>query len=1452
MRLGISLSTRITLAALLLVLAGGLLWINKENDQQQRIYLSDRSADLETALHVEKVRLGQSIETLRQDVVFLANTPPISGIVRASANYGLDPRDKNSYATWEARLQEIFAAFLRAHPEYYQVRYIGAAGEGMELVRVERRDGRVEVIPHDALQSRGGRDYFRAGLMLTAGRVHLSEFDLDKEMSKGDAPAVPTLRAVTTVFDASGRVFGMVVINKDMRTLFDSSSSGLPPAVKGYVTDQKGRYLLHHDAKRAFAFEAGPGERITDDFPTLAPLFEEQTKLNKLPFHAVNAIDAGYLAAERVFFDAGDPSRFLLLAYHVPAQMISKQVSGIPLPNILDAVAVMLALGAVFMLMLRYTFAPLRRITAAAREIAAGNRDIRLPKNGGGEVRELSEALNIMLDKLLESDLIERENAFRKELIESLPGAFYMLNADGRFLLWNHNLEQVLQRSREEIASSHPLDFFAGADKTAIGNAIRQAFEQGEVSVEAVLLAKDGSGTPFHFTGRRVMRLGAPVLIGLGLDIAAQRESVRTAEALLRRNESLMQNSMEGIHVLDIDGNVLDVNEGFCRMLGYTREEAMQLNVSDWDGQFSAEELRARIRAFIGKSDTFETVHRRKDGSQIDVEICATGAEIGGVGYLFASSRDVTERKKAQSLLLRYQRVIETAMDGYWVTGASGVLEEVNEAYARISGYSMQELVGMHISQLEASERPEDVAAHIEKIIAQGYDRFETRHRRKDGRIVDIEVAATFMQGSEKFFVFCHNITHRKQAEIELKHSQTLLNEAQHLGKFGSWELDLLNGVLYWSDETYRIFEVAPALGALSYEMFLNMVHPDDRDMVNQAYLGSLRNREQYDMVHRLQFADGRIKWLREHCNTEFDGASRPLRSVGMVQDITEQRLAEEAMRVAAAAFETQDAIVITDAQSNIVRVNRAFTAITGYSAAEVIGRNPRLMSSGRHDKEFYAAMWQQLLESGSWAGEIWDRRKNGEVYPKWLTITAVKDEYGETTQYVAIFSDITARKQAEEEIRNLAFYDALTQLPNRRLFQERFHSALLASARYEDYGAILFIDLDRFKMLNDTLGHDYGDMLLVEVAARIQACVREMDTVARMGGDEFVVLLEGVSDEREDASHKAGMVAEKIREALDRPYQLKEHEHYSSPSIGISLYHGADESMDALLKHADAAMYQAKNAGRNAVRFYDPNLQQDLETRATLENDLRRAIENRELHLYYQVQVDNDHHPVGVEALIRWIHPQRGLVSPARFIPIAEDSSLILEIGNWVLETACAQLAEWGKDERMAKLTLAINVSAHQFHLHDFVEQVAAALHRHHVEPSRLKLELTEGVVLNDLSDVVTKMLALKGLGVQLSLDDFGTGYSSLSYLKRLPLDQLKIDRSFIRDITVDPGDAGMVQSIIDMAKNFKQDVIAEGVETEAQLAFLKHHDCQAYQGFFFSKPLPEEELRAMMDKLS
>jgi diguanylate cyclase (GGDEF)-like protein/PAS domain S-box-containing protein len=580
--------------------------------------------------------------------------------------------------------------------------------------------------------------------------------------------------------------------------------------------------------------------------------------------------------------------------------------------------------------------------------------------------------------------------------------------------------------------------------------------------------------------------------------------------------------------------------------------------------------------------------------------------------------------------------------------------------------------------------------------------------------------------------------------------------------------------------------------------------------------------------------------WVEMTCAPSRDGKGNIIGGIAIVHDISSRKQADAELRIAATAFESQEGMQITDAHSAILRVNNAFTDITGYTVADVIGKNPRLLSSGKHTAAFFSTMWESINSSGTWEGEIQDRRKNGEIFPAYLNITAVKDSSGAVTNYVATLTDITLKSEAAEKIKHLAFYDSLTGLPNRRLLIDRMHQAFSSSARSGREGALLFIDLDNFKDINDTLGHDMGDLLLQQAAQRLVSCIREGDTVARMGGDEFVVMLEELSTEAIESATQTKIVGEKIFATLNQPYRLASHEYHCTASIGATLFSDHHQSGEELLKRADIALYQAKKAGRNTMRFFNPKMQDIINARTELESELRKALEKRQFQLYYQIQVDNAHHSLGAEALIRWLHPERGLVPPLQFIPLAEDTGLILPIGQWVLETACAQIKLWEQDALTRDLVLAVNVSAKQFRQDNFVAQVKVAVQRHAINPNMLKLELTESMLLDNIEDTIATMNELKEIGIQFSLDDFGTGYSSLQYLKQLPLDQLKVDQSFVRDIATDSSDNAIVRTIIAMAHSLDIDVIAEGVEVEEQRQLLLESGCTHFQGYLFSQPVP------------
>lgn len=538
------------------------------------------------------------------------------------------------------------------------------------------------------------------------------------------------------------------------------------------------------------------------------------------------------------------------------------------------------------------------------------------------------------------------------------------------------------------------------------------------------------------------------------------------------------------------------------------------------------------------------------------------------------------------------------------------------------------------------------------------------------------------------------------------------------------------------------------------------------------------------------------------------------------------------------------EAIVITDAVEKIISVNRAFTHITQFTAADVLGQTPRLMRSGRHDRQFFEEMWASITQKGAWAGEIWNSRKDGSAYPAWVVIRAVKDDTGNVTHYFSSFSDISERMSAEERIRQLALYDSLTGLPNRATFYSLIKQALVIANRDNITGGIMFIDLDRFKNINDSLGHGAGDELIRRVSARLKTCLRSSDVIARLGGDEFVVSLFDIK-----TAADAAIVAKKMLATFATPFLIEGHEISISASIGISVYPDDSVDLDNLIKFADIAMYRAKDRGRNTYLFYANDMNVRSLDKLQMESDLRRALDRRELLLHYQPQANiHTGEMTGAEVLVRWQHPEKGMVAPGQFIPLAEETGLVVSIGHWVLDQAVAQNKAWQKQD-LPVVKLAVNVAAQQFHP-DLVNEVSAVLKEHELANEFLELEITESMVMNNAEQVIEMLKEMEKLGVRMSLDDFGTGYSSLSYLKRFPIHKLKVDQSFVRGIPSDENDVAITRAIIGMGKSLGLKVIAEGVETREQLEFLRAEGCDEIQGYLFSRPVPASEFVKLLDK--
>lgn len=689
------------------------------------------------------------------------------------------------------------------------------------------------------------------------------------------------------------------------------------------------------------------------------------------------------------------------------------------------------------------------------------------------------------------------------------------------------------------------------------------------------------------------------------------------------------------------------------------------------------------------------------------------------------------------------------------------------------------------------------------------------------------------------------DITKRVEAEHALLASENQFRGLVESTNDWIWEVDHHGVYTYASPQVEAILGYAPDhfIGKRPFDFMPSA----EAERVEGVFDEIVRGQRSFNQLENTNFhASGRKVVLESSGVPFFDQYGNLSGYRGIDRDVTERKELNKQLRLAALLLEnTPEGAMITDADLNIIKINPAFTKTTGYSEEDIIGKNPSILSSNRHDDSFYQKMWESIDNTGQWRGEIWNRRKDGEIYPEWLNINTIKDSEGNITHYAAIFSDISTQEHVRKQLHNLAYYDALTGLPNRELFRDRLINAIAQANRHDESVAVIFLDLDRFKNINDTLGHRAGDELLKAVAEVLKACVRDSDTVARLGGDEFTIIIPDVKHEED-----AAKVAEKIVNAMEAPFHVEGgHDIYASASIGISLYPADGDDVDMILKNADTAMYRAKEAGRKNYKFYTEDMSARFIERLILENELRRAIEYETLTLAYQPQVKVDTGEItGFEVLARWHHPQKGWIPPIHFITISEETGLIAQIGDWVLQQACAQLKEWHK-RFSADLKIAVNLSGRQMLQEEIVDKVISVVNETGIPAHCLELELTETSLMENISSTISKLEMFNHYGIRLAIDDFGTGYSSLSYLKRFQIDKLKIDQSFVSEISTNKNDAEIVTTIIAMANNLHLDVIAEGVETIEQLKYLRENGCNEVQGYYFSQPKSAEAITSMLE---
>ncbi len=932
------------------------------------------------------------------------------------------------------------------------------------------------------------------------------------------------------------------------------------------------------------------------------------------------------------------------------------------------------------------------------------------------------------------------------------------------------------------------------------------------------------------------------------------------------RYELIFNHSRDIILILQSDGRIVDANRSAVDAYGFSYEELVNKTIFDLRQPDADSLVKEQMQEASKEHLLFEATHRRKDGSSFPVEVSSQAFRFDSDNFLLSIIRDISDRigveKKLRLAQKQLNSMIEFLPDATFAIDKERKVIAWNRAMETMTGVKKEDMIGKGDFAYSLPFYNEARPMLIDFIFSDTFDQFDCTYdlKRTNDSLYTQSFVENFFPGQDIYLwakatpLYDENhqvigaiesirdITERKRVEDAIKDSRdfylSIFNElptlAWHADRRGRY-IDLNKS---WLDFTGRTLQEEQNYG------WMENIHPDDVGNVSIAYRHALKDRRPFKLEYRLRRYDRKYRWII-HSGRPYSGIKGEFAGyIGVCYDITELKSTkEQVLKLSTAVEQGPSIVIITNTAGEIEYVNPKFTEITGYHYDEVIGKNPRILKSGKVPLEEYKKLWKVISAGQEWRGEFLNKKKSGELYWEYASISSIRDSTDKITHYLAVKEDITERKKTGEKISFLAFNDTLTGLPNRTKFTEILANRLEATGSSINTISVLFIDLDMFKRVNDTLGHGAGDKLLVDVGKRLTAIVDNQGIVSRMGGDEFTVLLE--------LPHNEALkeIVEKILHGFRKPWIIDDLEFYFTASIGVATYPGDGEDAETLLKRADTAMYWAKERGKNNYQFYTSTIQDRSLRKVRLENHLHHALEQQELILYYQPQVHIESKEIiAVETLLRWIHPTMGLISPEEFIPLAEEAGLIIPIEKWVLKTACTQAGIWLKKNKTLKI--AVNLSARHFQQSSLIETITRTFEETKIDPTQLELEITESTAMKDPELTIKILNSLKSMGVSISVDDFGTGYSSLNYLKRFPLKKLKIDRSFISDITSDQEDEAIVSTIIVLAKSLHLEVVGEGVETKEQIAFLKRLGCSIVQGYYYSKPLPGTEIEKILSK--